>query len=164
MAEQQQGERITIDVGGGGGRQAPTVPAPFDGPQVNNLPIQVSFIVPSTRAGEDISKADFDQRVEFTRRWFSSTFGGDTTVRGSGGFVDENGNLVKEAVAEVESSTTRAEYIKAREDFAQFVRRRRRNWLQDAVAFKVEGRTYIYPEKPYIADDVTIPAELVEVG
>lgn len=160
MAEQQ--ERITIDVGGE--QRPPQVPAPFEPPQVNNLPVQVSFIVPSTRGGDDISKSDFDQRVEYTRRWFSSAFGGDTTVRGSGGFVDENGQLVEEAVAEVQSSTTRAKYMETRADFAQFVRRRRRNWLQDAVTFEVEGRTYIYPEKPYIDDDVVIPAELVEVG
>lgn len=139
------------------------VEPPHEGAEVSDLPIQVSVVVPSTRGDKQLSKRFFERRIETTREWFDSHFGGDTTVRGSGGYL-EDGRLIDEPVAIVEASTTTEKYNKFRGDFATFVESKQKNWQQDTILYTVEGRVFIYPKRPYIDDeDKEMARQLIKV-
>lgn len=160
MSNGQTGENVAES--GQNGRSATRrVEAPL-GSNVNNLPVQLSLIVPSTSHGEQMPTREFRQRVSRVRKWFSARFGGDTTVRGSGGFIDEN-ELIDEDVAIVESSMSIETYREERSTFADYVRSKREDWGQDAVTYQVEDRVFIYPEKGYIDHDEDVPTDLVKV-
>lgn len=139
------------------------VPPPFPDSEVNRLPIQLALVVPSTRGDSQLTKGHFENRIDFTRKWFSSTFGADTTVRASGGYIGEGGHLVDEEVALVESSTTIRSYMENVGDFRDFIIERYRNWGQDTIGYKIEGQFYTYPEKPYIDDEVSLAENLIAV-
>lgn len=140
----------------------PRIPAPHAGEEVNNLPVQVAFIVPSTRKDKQLSQGDFENRVRFTKKWFDERFGGDTTIRGKGGFLLD-GELIEEPVAIVESSMSVETYMEYREDFADFVRQRRNNWDQDSILYRVEDRVFIYPERDFIDDGESVPTGMVDI-
>lgn len=139
-----------------------TVPAPDVGEEVNNLPIQVSFVVPSTRGAEQVSNEHFRKRIKFAKKWFDSRFGGDTTTRAKGGYLAED-ELIEEDVAVVESSMSIDTYLEKKDELADFIRERQQNWEQDTVMFKIEDRVFIYPQRGYIDDDKTVPEELIAV-
>lgn len=140
------------------------IPAPPIGEEVANLPVQIAFVVPSTRGGSGITNEKFRERIEFTREWMDRRFGGDTTLRGSGGYIGEAGELVEEEVAIVEASMSVDSYEEHKDDFAEFIRRRQKNWEQDTVLYRVEERVFIYPKREYLDDGDTVPPGLIRVG
>lgn len=139
------------------------IPAPPVGAEVNNLPIQVAFAVPSTRGAETIDDEHFKERVTFARKWMSDRFGGDTTIRASGGYVTDEGDLIDEPVALVEASMSVDTYMDNREAFAEFVKERKRNWEQHQILYRVEDRVFIYPHKESVDDSERIPDDFVRV-
>lgn len=129
---------------------------PFDKDEVmNNLPVTVAIVVPSTR-DEDIriQQGAFETRIEYMEKLFDDWFGGDTTIRAEGGYVqEETGERIAEDVAIVESSTTVEKYRKIKDRLKDEIEERQENWSQDTIAFRIGERTYIYPKKDYIDDE-----------
>jgi hypothetical protein len=128
----------------------------------NTLPVQIAVIVPSTREEKKISKGWFKRRIRETRKWMDRRFGGDTTVRGSGGYTDD-GRVITEEVRIVESSTTVQEYKQYRKEFGEFVRKKQDAWDQLQLAYIIEGRTYLYPQKDYADHDEDVRNKLTVV-
>lgn len=140
-----------------------SVPAPPIGEEIANLPVQVSFVVPSTRGGDVVDRDHFEKRIKFTREWFDTKFGGDTTIRASGGYLGDD-ELITEPVAVVESSMSVDSYMAHKDEFAQFVKERQRSWDQDTVLYAVEGRKFIYPKREYLDDGDDVPPGIVMIS
>lgn len=119
----------------------------------NKLPVQVAVVVPAT-TDEDkkLSEAQFKKRVDSEKRFMSKTFGGDTAIKGEGGFLLE-GKLIKEKVVKVESSMSVADYNRNRQLIAKHVAERRKAWKQNSILVEVEGQTFITPKQSFISDD-----------
>ena len=145
------------------------VEPPFDeGKVVNNLPVELALVVPSTNADEEyIGDGNFQNRVEYVEKKFDQWFGGDTTTEAVGGYTweDDDGNVhrTEEKVAVVMAGTTEQVYKSHKKDLKELIKKRQRNWKQDTIAFRIDDRTYIYPRKEYIDNedrakmDVLIP-------
>lgn len=70
------------------------------------LETEISVMIPSTkglRTQRHISNAEMSQRVQEVQRYLSKTFGGHTSVSGTGGYVMKNGQLINENVVKVTS-------------------------------------------------------------
>lgn len=141
-----------------------SIPTPHEGDEIANLPVQVSIAVPSTEDGEQISLEEFEERIEQVKRWFSETFGGATTVRASGDYVGEDGELIEEAVALVEAAMSKTSYLEHYQEFGARIENAQEIWGQDTVFYRVEGRSFIYPDRAYLDDGDRVPPELVLVS
>ena len=118
----------------------------------NRLPIQASITVPSTKDNKRISPEEFQKRIDTTKKFMDNTFGGDTTIRGVGSYTQE-GDLIKEKVAVVESSMTNKDFQKNSKEIGKFVKDKKNKWKQDSIAYEVEGDLYIYPKKDFISHE-----------
>lgn len=107
--------------------------------------VQFAIIVPSTRDGDPITDAAFEDRIEQVQRWMDERFGGDTTIRGTGDYIDDAGELAAEDVAVVETFMTPAEYRDRKGAIESFIKERYRNWRQDQIGFEFEDDLYVYP-------------------
>lgn len=122
----------------------------------NRLPIQYSIIVPSTRREKKISTSAFNKRVDSEKTFMSKTFGGDTTVKAQGNFLERRGKrniLIKEKNAVVESSTTRKVFNTKRKILIRHLKERNRQWKQNSILYKIEGETFIFPRQSFIPHD-----------
>jgi len=116
----------------------------------NRLPIQFSIYVPSTKAhSKKLTKPEFNKRIVVTKKFMDNTFGGDTSVRSVGGYTDD-GKLITEDIAIVESSTTNKAFNKKKKELNEFVKMKQKVWEQDTLGYKIEGDFYTYPKKSYI--------------
>jgi len=69
-----------------------------------HIPIETAVYVPSTNKKQKaISKKQLNKRVNTVRKDLSRRYGGYTSVQGIGGYVMNNGRLVKEKVVKVTS-------------------------------------------------------------
>jgi len=101
--------------------------------------IKVSFYVPSTIDGDrPINDVEFQNRINETETFLRKTFGGTTSVRGSGTWVDRNGKPVKEQVAIVETSVEPVEYRENKEYLVGYARAKRTEWGQDIITVEME--------------------------
>jgi len=106
---------------------------------VFHLPVRTAVIVPSTtNKDEKISRADFQDRINETREFLSKTNGGYTSVRGTGGYVANDGKLVKEDVAVVESFATKEAFEKNKKAVESYLKRKGREWGQESVGYEFE--------------------------
>ncbi|GAG12478.1 unnamed protein product [marine sediment metagenome] len=119
---------------------------------INNLPVQVSVIVPSTEKEIKIPQPEFEKRIESEKKWFSRRFGGDTSVKTEGSFFDGNDFIVEKGVS-VESSMSVDTYNKKRRLLAKHLLDRQKQWKQDTMLMKIEGKVFIAPKRPYIDHD-----------
>lgn len=71
--------------------------------------------------------------------------------------------LIEEQVAIVESSMSIATYKVQADNFADFIRQKRKDWKQDTVLYKIEDRVFVYPHREYIDDDKSLTEELIRV-
>lgn len=140
-----------------------TVPEPVGVEAVNNLPVQVQIVVPSTIGNDPISQDVFEERIDSVRRWMADKYDGTTSVKASGEYVGDD-SVISEPVSVVESSMSIGTYRRYLDDLGQFIRRMQREWEQDTVFYSVEGRDFIYPERHYIDDDSEIPEWDIEVS
>lgn len=107
------------------------------------MPIRTAIIVPSTtNKDEKISRADFQKRINETRAFLSRKNGGYTSVRGVGGYVKQDGGLVKENVAVVESYTTKQDFVKNKKAVESFLKRKGREWGQESMGYEHEDDLY----------------------
>lgn len=119
----------------------------------NRLPIQIAITVPSTKEhSKPISQEEFKNRINHTKKFMSDTYGGDTSVRGVGSYTDD-GKLIKENVAVVESSTTNKAFLKNKPKLKEFIKDKPEKWGQDTIGYEIEGDFYVYPKKDYIAHE-----------
>lgn len=139
------------------------IPTPFEGSEVNNLPIRVAITVPSTDEEGEVLDSEFNKRIEETRRQLSSWFGGDTTVAAGGGWVDDEGNLIDEDVAVVEAFASTELYMDHIDDFGEYVQDKHEEWGQSQIGYMIEDRMFLYPERGWAADDRVVPEEWVKV-
>ncbi len=122
----------------------------------NRLPVQVSIAVPSTELDKKITDKKFKKRINDEKKYFSKTFGGDTSIRATGSFVLKQGKkdiLIKEKVVLVESSTTPVKYNSKRGIISKHIIKKKKDWKQNSVLYKVEGENYIYPKQGFIDHD-----------
>ena len=119
----------------------------------NRLPIQVAVIVPSTKVDKPISDVAFQKRIASERKFFSETFGGDTSVSAAGGYIGEEGKLITEKIATVESSMSKKSYDENRSKMAKHITDRQKEWDQETIGYAIEGNFYTYPKKDYIDHD-----------
>lgn len=123
--------------------------------QANNLPVQVSVLVPSTKEhSKKIGKRQFHKRVDETKEFMDKEFGGDTKVDSVGSYFDGSKNeLIKEESAVVESSMSIPTYNKKIKKVVSFIEKKRKDYGQDTMLLSVEGHKYIIPKKDYIDND-----------
>ena len=137
------------------------IPSPLDEEEIDHMSVDMTFVVPSTRDGDNLTADQFDDRIEYTEKWFAETFGGKTTIRGKGGWVDGDDELVHEPVAVVEASSTLDDYLDNRTDLGQFIKERRENWGQDVIMYTIDGATFFYPDQDWLEGD-KMPARIVD--
>ena len=120
--------------------------APLKG-QATMLDVQLSFIVPSTEFDKDITSEEFKQRINDTQAFLSKLFGGETTVRGEGGFVsDDTGQLIEEKVAIIDVSTSPSDYESKKADLESFIKRKQKAWKQESIGYTFEEDLFMYPK------------------
>ncbi len=56
----------------------------------NRLPVQVGIAVPSTELDKKITDKKFRKRINDEKKFFSKTFGGDTSIKAVGSFVKDS--------------------------------------------------------------------------
>jgi len=144
-----------------------SVQAPFM--RRNRLPLQIGIIVPSTKRDKPIPAPDFRKRVQSEKRWFSHTFGGDTSIGLSrtlqkgvdkkdeqpsmvGSYWDGK-KVIKEGNVLIQSSTTIESYNNNKKFLIQHLRQRKKDWKQQSLFVRIEGQDFIYPKQKVIADD-----------
>ena len=121
----------------------------------NKLPVQVGFIVPSTKEHDvKISKKEFDKRVEEQKKYMSKLFKGDTSVKTIGSYWDgESKKWIKEDGVLVQSSMSVEKYNKEIKELTEYIEDMRKKYGQDTILVKVEGQDFITPKKSYIGHD-----------
>lgn len=116
------------------------------------MKVQFSINVPSTKEhSKPISKKEFDKRVHETEEFLSSTFGGNTSVKAEGGYV-ENGQLITEGVTRVESSMSVNSYKKNKHKLEKFISSKQKEWSQDTIGYNFEGDFHMYPKQKWMKD------------
>jgi hypothetical protein len=121
--------------------------------EANNLPVQVSIIVPSTKQkNKNIGEKEFKKRVDETKKELDKIFGADTSVQTLGSYFDGK-ELIEETGAKIESSTTIPKYKKNIKKIVNFTEDKRKKWGQDTMALQIEGRLFVVPKKGFIDDD-----------
>jgi hypothetical protein len=104
------------------------------------LPVETAIVVPSTEAeNKPISKPKFQKRVDNTRKELSDMFGGFTSVSALGGYVGEKEELVKEKVNVVTAFASEESYEKNKENFINYVNKKKEEWEQEAVSIMIEN-------------------------
>ena len=145
-------------------KRLPTIP-PLPLGEANDLPVQVSIIVPSTKNGnqpidEPGSDINFQKRVTDEKNYFDNLIGGDTTIQEVGSYLMD-GEVVKEPGAIVQVSMTRQSYNELKNAIAAHALQRKNDWTQKQVAVTVEGRTYFAPKDPEIPSDDKMPKRIL---
>ena len=110
------------------------------------LNTQFAIIVPSTTGNKKLTPAGFNRRIESTAKFMSEKFGGDTSIRGRGGFIGKGGKLITERVAVVETSTTRKKFVANKPALRKFIVDNQKKWKQEQLAYKIEGDLILFPK------------------
>lgn len=124
--------------------------------RTNRLPVQVAIIVPSTKLEKKILTPEFNKRVRSEKIFMDKTFGGDTSIKATGGFVLKKRKkdiLITEKSVIVESSTTPKIFNAKRKVLADHIVARRTQWKQNSIFFKIEGENFNFPRRKFIAHD-----------
>jgi len=135
----------------------------------NNLPVQVSLIIPSTKNVEGktikLNTKEFNKRIDETKKFFDENFGGDTAIKEVGSYWDGSKNeLVKEKGAIVESSMSIPTYYEKVGKITEYAEKKQKDYLQDTMLVTVEGRKFITPKKDYIDHDTLTENEDILVS
>ena len=135
----------------------------------NDLPVQVSLLVPSTENRENIkgemktykiTAKQFNKRVNETKKFFDElkdpqgNYGGDTTIKDVGSYWDgEKKKLIHEKGAIVERSMSIPTYKKIIDNITRYAEKKQKDYKQSTMLIAVEGRKFIVPKQGYIDDD-----------
>lgn len=109
-----------------------------------HLPVRTAIIVPSTTSKDKkISREAFQKRINETRKFLSDKNGGYTSVRGLGGFTDDDtGRLIKEDVAIVESFATTDDFKNNKAAVEEFLKQKGKAWGQKSMGYQHEDDLY----------------------
>ncbi len=127
-----------------------TIPGP--NLPTNKLPVQVGIIVPSTELDKQITDQEFNKRIDSEKRFFDKKFGGDTSHKTVGSYILGK-QLIKEKGEFIQSSMTRADYIKHKISMEKHFIKRRKQWKQDSLLIRIEGQDFIVPKRKFIPTD-----------
>lgn len=106
------------------------------------LSVKTAIYVPSTKYDKKITPKQFAKRIIETRKFLSKTFGGSTSIQGTGSWLDKN-KLIKEDVVIVESFTTKPLYLEHDKLLENFVKSKLDSWKQAAISVEYRGKLYI---------------------
>lgn len=109
----------------------------------DRLEIQQAITVPSTEYDKPISRERFKERVDEVQKYLASTFGGETTVSGQGGYVAESGELIPEKVNVVTSFADDKDFEQNIGKVYQKIKKWKDKWKQESIAYQVEDDLYI---------------------
>lgn len=127
----------------------------------NKLPVQVSYIIPSTTdANKPLTTRQFQQRINEEKNYIAETYGGDTTIKTVGSYL-KDGELIKEPGALIETSMTTQAYNTKRKQLAKHLRNKAKEWKQYQLAIKVEGHSYFIPYDKGMPNDKTASKEIL---
>lgn len=128
-----------------------SVKAPLEN-KSTKLKYQLAIYVPSTDFEKTTTSPIYQKRVKTTEKFLSSNFDGDTSIRAKGGYIFDDpkdkknfGKLGTEKVTIVETSMTKADYLKNKPKIEKFIKEKKVTWKQESVMFTFEGDHYIYP-------------------
>ena len=130
-----------------------TVKPPLEN-SATELPIEFSFIIPSTRHDKRISEGWFEKRIKDEEKWWDKKFGGSTVELHKGQYV-EGDTVIEEDVAVITVSMNKDTYNENRKMIGERIRDKREAWDQDTVLYKINSHTFIYPDKEYIDGEGT---------
>lgn len=120
---------------------------PLEMKDVTELPLQFRITIPSTKdVDKKLSTPEFKARIAEVDKDLTLMFGGQTTLKGTGGYVAKNGKFIPEGVAIVETSMTPAQYEENKAKINEYLRRKREEWGQESILFGFEDENYIYPK------------------
>lgn len=110
------------------------------------LPIQFSINVPSTKnIDEPISPEEFQARIDETKKFLSTNFGGDTEIKGKGDYT-KDGRLIQDDVSVIESSMKPEAYKENKKKLEEYIAKKQKEWTQDNIGYSFEDAFYIYPK------------------
>ena len=117
---------------------------PFDPMPKNtfHLPVEMAVIVPSTKNIKDpIGKAELEKRTNEVRRKLIQLFGGNTTVKGVGGYRLE-GKEIREDVNMVYSYSKRKDWVKHRQKLLKYLQEKKKEFGQAFLGIIFETDLY----------------------
>lgn len=118
-------------------------------PLIEINPIETAITVPSTTSTDKpISKAQMRTRVNRVRKLLSDKFGGYTSVKGMGGWV-EGGEVIKENIVKVTGFAKVEDYKKHQRALKRDIFELGKKWGQESMAFEKEGDLFFYNIKEY---------------
>ena len=105
---------------------------------------KVAIYVPGTRGDKIRDNSDFVQTV---KRDLCKMFGGCTTVRGEGSWVDDNGNVIDEVTTIVYAFTNADALQENGEKILDVCRMLRDELKQSCVGFEIDSDFYLLAEE-----------------
>jgi hypothetical protein len=111
---------------------------------VYKLPIQTAIIVPSTSKNNKnhsvrITPSEFQERLKETRTKMSEMFDGFTSVSSVGEFTNDKGIKIIEPNNVVVAYTNKDKFAEKKDDFAEYVLKKREEWKQDSIGVIIEN-------------------------
>ena len=107
--------------------------------------IRTAILVPSTQHGnQKIGKIEHQKRIEETRKFLAQKYGGYTSVNATGGYIDSNGKLVKEPVAEVVAYTNQEGFDKNHAAVEHYLSAKRGEWTQESIGYEYDKNAHLY--------------------
>ena len=107
-----------------------------------HLQILAGVVVPSTEYNEKISSEEFNKRVKRARTYFAQ-FGGYTSVKAVGGWIEKTEGLITEDSMIVESYLTKEQWIRNKNKIRAWIREKNKSWKQHAMAMLLEDDMFI---------------------
>lgn len=105
---------------------------------------RVAITIPGTNHGKPISQDLQDAKITVALRYFSLWFGGATAIKGQGGWLDSQGQLITENVVVVYSYCDDHSLAKHRKEVQDYARLLAQSLGQDCVAVEwPEGMDFI---------------------
>jgi len=107
---------------------------------MKTLKNKISIYIPSRSGDTEINQAFRERVIRNTEGLFSETFGGATTIKGNGCWVDSNGYIVNEPVDIV---TSYAENLRNSRKIYDYARALKQQLKQDAIMLEVNNHAKI---------------------
>ena len=103
-----------------------------------HLAIRTVTLVPSTKNVSDvITKAEFDSRIQETKKFLSGLFGGYTRWQTQGGYVI-NEKDINEKVAFVMAYAQKDVFKKYKKKWISWAKQKKKEWGQDSIGLIIE--------------------------
>lgn len=107
-----------------------------------HLPVEMAVIVPSTKDfNKPISTEEFKKRTDEVRKKLIQLFGGNTSIKGVGGYRLE-GKEIRENVNMVYSYSKRKDWVKNRQKLLKYLQGLKKRFNQDTIGLIFETDLY----------------------